>query len=61
VPRGVYPTDHGWKFNGPLETSEIANMRVESHLRDLRFLAHAVRSTDELVKAMNAAPAYSDR
>jgi nicotinamidase-related amidase len=161
-PHYFYPTDHGWKFNGPLETSEIeegmfarhgalnldglqgsgadwlerfkpyiedgktivvsphrvwgpqtndltlqlrkrrvskvilggmlANMCVEAHLRDLieqgfevavaydataaprhpewgygytaalvnfRFLAHAVLSTDELVKAMNAAPASS--
>ena len=30
-------------------------------LINFRFLAHAVLSTDELVKAMNATPAYSDR
>jgi hypothetical protein len=30
-PHYFYPTDHGWKFNGPLETSEIEEGMFARH------------------------------
>src|SRR5215813_18733 len=63
-PHYFYPTDSGWKFNGPLESSEASRDATAgprhpewgyghtAALINFRFLAHAVLATDEVLAAM---------
>jgi len=63
-PHYFYPTDSGWKFNGPLESLEVARDATAgprhpewgygytAALINFRFLAHAVLATDEVLAAM---------
>ncbi len=68
-PHYFYPTDHKWKMNGPLEQGELDNGSFARKAAldhsgfsgsgadwldiNYQFLAHAVLTTDDVVRQMN--------